>query len=154
MKKIKLRSGLFTLVDDDDFKYLNQFKWYGYKDKTTSYVIRNKTVKDPLRERNMARLIMNTPKGMEVDHVDHNGLNNQKSNLRNCTRSQNCANRKPWSKSGYMGVYSFDNTIMSHIKINGKIIYLGTFKTNIDAAKAYDKAAKKYHGEFANLNFK
>ena len=99
---------------------------------------------------------------MEVDHIDHNGLNNQKENLRICNRSQNSANRIPSGKSKYLGVTPlirhYRNKVYyyfaSEIRINKKSIYLGHFKNEIEAALAYDKAAKDLHGEYANLNFK
>ena len=102
----------------------------------------------------MHREIMNTSKGLQVDHIDHNGLNNQRSNLRNCTASQNRMNKICTSRSGYKGVSLNEGLIQSRIKINGNTRHLGYFKTKELAAKAYDIAAKKYQGEFANLNFK
>ena len=153
MKEIKLNRGLFALVDDEDYDFLNQFKWYARKDKVTHYVERNKTNKDVGRELKMSRLIMGALINEEVDHADSNGLNNQRYNLRKCNRSQNCANRKRWGKNKYRGVYILKKYITSYITVNNNQIYLGTFKTEIQAAKAYDEAAKKYFGEFANLNF-
>jgi hypothetical protein len=159
MKEIKLsqrgrNKGKFVaLVDDSDFEYLNQFKWYAQKDKTTYYVKRY--------EKNimiyMHRLIMNTPKGMQVDHKDHDGLNCQKNNMRNCIRSQNMRNRKAKinGTSNYLGVHiNRGKYIVAHIRINGKEKHLGTFKTIEEAATARDKASIKYFGEFAYLNFK
>ena len=155
MKEIKLNKGFTTQVDNEDYEYLNQFKWYARKDKTTFYVERNKTKKDPNRELKMSRLIMKPFKSLEIDHIDRNGMNNQKNNLRVCNRTQNMRNRKSWSSSGYLGVHiNKEKYILAHIRIDGKCIHLGTFKTKIEAAKAYDIAAIKYFGEFANLNFK
>lgn len=159
MKEIKLTRGLTTLVDDEDFNFLMQWKWHALKDKNTYYV-KNKN------QGLMHRLIMHTPRELEVDHIDHNGLNNQKDNLRNCLHRQNSANRRQVGKSGKMGVVLHHTTqywnnkphhyivIRAQIKINGKMKTIGNFKTIEDAARAYDKFAEKYHGEFANLNFK
>jgi len=139
-----------ALVDDDMFEYLNQWNWYAYKSNSTLYVEREdhgKTIK-------MHRLLMNTPDGMLVDHIDHNGLNNQKSNLRNCTHGQNMQNRKPYGKSKFKGVILCQNRFRAQINLGKRTLYLGRFKSEIEAAKAYDAKAKEIRGEFTSLNFK
>jgi hypothetical protein len=102
----------------------------------------------------MHRFIMNTPDGMETDHRDMIRLNNQRYNLRTCTKAQNQRNRTKLSNntSGFKGVTFNNGRIQSQIKIDGKLIYLGTFPTPIKAAQAYNDAAIKYFGEFARLN--
>jgi len=150
MKEIQLTQGKVALVDDEDFEYLSQWKWYAYKSNSTFYVEREyigKAIK-------MHRLLMNTPNGMLVDHIDHNGLNNQKSNLRNCTHGQNMQNRRPYGKSKYKGVIFSQNRFRAQITLGKRNLYLGRYKSEIEAAKAYDEVAKKHYGEFANLNFK
>ncbi len=94
---------------------------------------------------------------VHIDHIDHNGLNNQKSNLRTATRSDNASNIRAHkdSTSGYLGV-SFDasrNKWALRIYKNGKVLIAKRFDTEIGAAKAYDALAKEIHGQFANLNF-
>jgi hypothetical protein len=100
----------------------------------------------------MHREILNTPLNKQVDHIDHDGLNNQRDNIRICSVSQNHMNKKPIGVSKYLGVFYDRKYIRAAIKYHGKYHYLGFFKTENDAALAYNEAAKKYHGEFANLN--
>lgn len=149
MKEIKLTQGQVALVDDEDYEWLNQWKWYCRKNHKVCYASRG--LKENNRNISMHRLIMGDPDKLIVDHIDHNGLNNQKSNLRVCTHSESMMNRRSWGNAGYLGVHI---CISAQIKTRDKLVRLGTFKTIEDAAKAYDKAAKKYFGEFANLNFK
>ncbi len=106
----------------------------------------------------MHREVINVPNGMVADHANQNTLDNRKANIRPATPTQNAYNkRKPNRKSTsiYKGVSwsQSDKKWMSRIYIDGKNRYLGCYKTQIEAAKAYDHAAKKYHGEFAYLNF-
>jgi hypothetical protein len=104
------------------------------------------------------REIMNAPDGLLVDHKNGDGLDNRRSNLRLATHSQNQCNKlkiKTKVTSQYVGVH-FDkrrSQWATSIRNNGKTIWLGRFDSEIDAAKAYDQAAKKHHGEFARLNF-
>lgn len=160
MKLIPLTQGMFAEVDDADFKWLNVWKWYAAKGGNTYYARRNIKNSDGKRSViSMHREIMNTPDGLEVDHKDWNGLNCQRYNLKNGTHGQNQANSKAFGTSVYLGVAiritgRSKGLITAQIQSKGKLIYLGTFKTEISAAQAYDKAAKELHGEFANLNFK
>jgi hypothetical protein len=93
MKEISLTQGQVALVDDEDYDYLMQWKWHFYKGTHSHYAVCSLPRKNGKRTGfRMHRLIMNTPPDLVVDHIDHNGLNNQKSNLRNCTKCQNQAN--------------------------------------------------------------
>lgn len=152
-KQISLTRGQVALVDDEDFDYLNQWKWcvdsYGYAVRTHG--------KRPNRFTMwMHRLIMNTPKGMDTDHINGNRLDNRKSNLRVCNRSQNKCNvtKHKDNKSGYKGVSWFtrNKKWQAQIMIEGKTLFLGYYDTPEDAAVAYNKAAVEQHQEYAKLN--
>lgn len=168
MKEIALTRGRVTLVDDDLYDWLNQWKWRLVAGVRTSYAARTDCSGGGRLNVIMHRLIMDAPPNMEVDHIDHNGLNNQKSNLRLCTTSQNQRNKRAALKgaSKYLGVCV---TQVSHknkdgvtnswayygadIGYDGNVDRIGYFKNETDAAMAYDIMAIKHHGEFANLNF-
>jgi len=152
MKEIKLTKGYVALVDDDDFKYLSQYNWIATVGRHTVYAIKSKS-----REW-MHRVIMNTPKSKEVDHIDGNGLNNSRSNLRNCSHKENSWNRKSQkgSISKYVGV-SYDKfrklkRWRASLYHEGKFMSIGVFKTEREAALARDKAILRYRSDFAKLN--
>jgi hypothetical protein len=105
----------------------------------------------------MHRFIINAPFGVQIDHINGNKLDNRRSNIRMATVQKNAFNRKkPKGKctSQYKGVFKRKdlNKWETRIKINNKSIYLGTFVDEVDAAKAYNQAARKYFGEFARCN--
>ena len=157
-RRIGLTDGKFAVVDEEDYYRLGNFGWCARTSFGKTYAIR--FVDMPKRGAvmiSMHREIMNHPKGLLVDHRNRNTLDNRKENLRLATHSQNSFNRqktKSKTSSQYMGV-SFDKRRglwVVKINHNNKSIWLGRFNSEIDAAKAYDEAAKKYHGEFARLN--
>lgn len=151
MKQIKLTQGKFALVDDADFEWLNQWKWYCEPHGKTFYAVRRSFIDGKKQTIRMHRLIMNAPDNMLVDHKMGNGLDNRRSELRLCTDTQNKYNRgKSKNKTGFKGAY-WQKQIgrwYSRIRVNGKDKYLGTFSTAEQAAEAYKIAAIKYHGEF------
>jgi len=165
MKTIPLTRGLVTMVDDSDYEWLNQWKWFARKSRDTYYAQRNTTNKKGKRIMLlMHREIMKTPDNMQTDHKDWNGLNNQKYNLRNCTVNQNRSWIKPRGKIPYLGVSehrwfkkktnTFEISYSATITHNGIIYDLGCSRDPVIAAKRYDAKAKELKGEFANLNFK
>ena len=168
MKKISLTQGQYALVDDEDFEYLNQFKWYAYRRhiKYTYYAgrtIRENGSKKTIRMHNIIAQRYFENNYEQIDHKDRNGLNNQKENLRICSISQNCMNRRSYGVSNFSGVslhkysHMLKNGLKEYvkwrarIKVNGKSIFLGSFKTELEASEAYKKAAKIHFGEFANI---
>lgn len=159
MKTIPLTQGKFTTVDDEDYQRLSGEKWYAMKNKNTWYSVRQKTIFPGIQKMIlMHREIMNTPEGMDTDHRDGYGLNNQRDNLRVCAKVDNRHNspvRKD-SSSGYKGVRWNDKqkSWQARIVVSGKHIHVGYFSNKEDAARAYDKVAKQQHGEFFRSTFK
>lgn len=159
MKEIPLTHGKVALVDDCDFdRLIAMGKWhfsaYGYAAKNDYVVLKNGKKAQTIIY--MHRIIINAPKGTDVDHCDHQRLNNQRSNLRICTRSQNKMNIKGQANntSGFKGVsWRKDiNKWRARVNVDGKEINLGCFSDKIEAARVYNASALKYHGEFACLN--
>lgn len=178
MKEIQLTQSKVALVDDEDFEFLNQYKWSAHKEHNIYYAVRCVTIQSYNKMKNqkwkgkiirMHRLIMESSlvkplkiKG-DIDHKNGNGLDNRKTNLRLCTGSQNNANSSKQENYGgrkttsiYKGVYWKKDCKKwcAKIMFNRKSIHLGCFSNEICAAKAYDKQSKELSGEFARLNFK
>lgn len=156
MKEILLQKGIVALVDDGDYEYLNQFKWHSIRKKEyTRYVIRHLWRNGKRTTTTMHQDILNPPFGMVSDHINGNGLDNQRGNLRVCMASNNCMNRKPQNgSSSYKGVslHTKGGKWAARIKTKGKIYNLGHFESEIEAAIVYNNAAKKMFGEFARFN--
>jgi hypothetical protein len=149
MKLIPLTQGKFTQVDDEDYEYINQWKWQ-YVGK---YVMRSKRVCGKVIHILLSHLLITVPKDKQVDHKDRNPLNNCKSNLRLCTYTENNQNRavQKCSISGYKGVYweKNSNAWRAHIQLNGKKQWLGYYESVEEATHVYDKKAIELFGEFA-----
>lgn len=156
MKKIPLTKGLFALVDDSDFEWLSQWKWQARRDTNTFYADRTDR-SNPLKRKtvSMHRAIMRVDDpSMNVDHIDHNGLNNTRENLRICTPAQNARNQKTSVRNttGFKGVYKRGDRFIAAITVNWRCIYLGTFDSAEEAARHYNQAAVQHFSEFACLN--
>lgn len=155
-KTTKNDSKYFALIDDEDYELIKHQRWsVAFINGEIKYVVgweKGKAIK-------LHRKLMGiTDPNVWVDHRDRNPLNNQRENLRIATRSQNMANRRSMKEGGtsqYLGVsyVASRNRWQANIQKDKKYIRLGYFKTEIEAAEAYDKKAKELHGEFANLNF-
>jgi hypothetical protein len=146
MKIIQLTQGKTTIVDDEDYAFLSQFKWcidssgYAYRRNGSTTIT-------------MHRFLMNPPAGMETDHINRNKLDNRKSNLRLCTHAQNLANRTKYktNKTGFKGVsyYKRHNCFRAQISSNGVNTHIGYFKSKEEAYAAYIQATVNGNGEFA-----
>lgn len=153
--KIKLTQGKFALVDDEDFEYLNQWKWFF----NNGYAVRQKHIgmingKRKQEKVYLHREVMKTPINLYTDHINHDTLDNRKSNLRICTNQQNSANMsKPKNNTtGFKGVYRSRNKWRARIYVLKRGIGGGSYNTKEEAAKAYNLLALKYFGDFAQLN--
>lgn len=149
-KLIPLTRGQNAIVDSADYDWLNQWEWFAFKSKKTFYVMRYV----PIRNHIMMHIAIVGEKGW--DHANGNGLDNRRSNLRKATASQQQYNRRLQSNStsGYKGVSWHKNLgcWRTRIHVDRKEIHIGIFDDIKDAARAYNEAAIKYHGEFASLN--
>ena len=156
-KGIPLTQGKVALVDDDDFGWLNHYKWCADKNGRTFYAVRSIPIEDGKHQLlGMHRMIMQTPNGMDTDHIDGDGLNNQKSNLRICTHQENLFNRRSNLdvSSKYKGVswHKATGKWRAQIKVNGGLKYIGCYDREEYAAMAYDNNAKELYGEFARTS--
>ena len=158
MKKIKLYGkhlGKVVLVSDESFDELNHWGW---QINSSGYVSRSVKLKGGKRKIEfMHHRVLKKKNGFEIDHINRNKLDNRSCNLRYATRSQQLANSgmRKNTISGYKGVWRHPKTIKkwhAEVLVNGKKHRLGKYETKEEAALAYNKAAKKYFGEFAFLN--
>lgn len=153
-KEIPLTQGKFAIVDDCNYEWLTQWKWYAVCTGKLKmwYVARVENHKTIL----MHREILGAKKGQITDHKNHNGFDNRLANIRLCSYSENAQNRMPYKNSTnkHKGVswHKVGGKWQVKITVNNKRIQLGYCKNEIEAAKMYDKAALKYFGKFAYTN--
>lgn len=159
VREIPLTQGKVALVDEEDYELVAGFSWSASKRARTMYA--NAYVRGTGRAGRamvyMHRIIMSPPAGVEVDHIDGDGLNNTRANLRLCTRAQNHQNHHGTRSriTTYRGI-TFDGntgTWVAQIQMDGRGYRLGTFDNAYDAACEYDIAASCMFGQFASLNF-
>jgi hypothetical protein len=155
MKRIKLRYGKYAIVDEELYETLRKFKWYAVQNPKTGkwYAVRYEHGKGI----SMHRQLLRAPRSKQVDHVNGNGLDNRRSNLRLATSAQNAQNRDKYktNTTGYKGVSQQKGRrkFRAQIYANRKAIYLGWYDTAQEAALAYDRAVPIYHEEFGCTNF-
>jgi hypothetical protein len=161
VKTIPLTQGLFTLVDDEDYPLVNQWKWFARRDRNTYYAIRTarrgpaeQLVQETIY---LHRLIVGANDGQQVDHANRNGLDNRRTNLRVATLQQNNhnASKRKDNTSGFKGVSHAGDprSFRAMIGFNGKQEWLGRYATAEEAAHVYDARARELFGEFAATNF-
>jgi hypothetical protein len=158
MKEIQLTQGQVALVDDEDFERVSQYKWRAQKANRVKrlkfYVVSGQSPSLIL----LHRLIVGAPKSAVVDHISGDGLDNRRGNLRLATHAQNMRNSATvlltHNSSGFRGVSwcKNQNRWRTRLAVDGNLMHVGYFTDKLEAAKAYNEAAKKYHGEFATLN--
>ena len=159
MKEIPLTKGYKAIVDDEDFERLSGWKWHAMNAARTRVYAATSRIKNGVRvHMTMHRMLMAPllAAGMEVDHINGDGLDNRRCNLRICTRAENARNNRTpcTNRSGFKGVsfYKRRGVWRSHITVNGKFHHLGYFSTAENAHAAYCEAAKRLHGEFARVS--
>ena len=144
MKFIPLTQGKFAIVDDEDYDWLMTWKWCAVKQGHTFYAYTNTPRSQGKTLIGMHRFLMCHPKGMDIDHINHNGLDNRRSNIRIATRRENAANRTKQGTSRFTGVCRHTTGWVSDIQIGGINFRLGWFKKEQDAAYAYQNALNEY----------
>lgn len=160
-KEVPVSGGLVALVDDEDYERISAYKWYKRKGPHTTYAMTNVYHGGSKRTGQMHRMILNAPEDQEVDHVNGDALDNRKSNLRLCSHQDNLRNAgchrtyagRPVTSS-FKGVYRRPDMKdwLASATVGGKTHYIGHFKTEVEAAQAYDQFIIPLHGEFGRPN--
>lgn len=152
---VRLTRGMFAIVDEEDFERVNQYMWHVKRDKNNYYAVRSSSPTKNIESISLHNFIKND-RGM-VDHINGNGLDDRKINLRFCTNMENLQNSKPMrgKSSKYKGVSLFTRygKFAAQIRVNGVPMVIGYYDDETDAARAYDNKAKDVFKEFARLNF-
>lgn len=156
-KYISLNKGNCTIVDNDEYEKFGNLTWFicnGYAKR--SFRLKSVERSKSNRQAHLHREILNAPKGMCIDHINGDKLDNRKSNLRLCTNQENIRNSKVMIKntSGFKGVswMKSKSKWRARIKVNMREIHLGLFASKLDAVRCYNKGAKRYFSDFAYIN--
>lgn len=154
MKTIPLTQGYEALVDDEDYEWLSQWRWQAHVRPHTTYAVRHSAGRHETRRIiRMHREILGTTPSMKTDHVNGEGLDNRRANLRACSAQQNARNSRSrlGSSSDYLGVcwHKYRQKWGAEIRVDGITRFLGYFRVEAEAGSAYKAAAAIVHGEFA-----
>ena len=156
-REIPLTRGKVAIIDAADYERVSGYKWHACRpSKLNIWYARSHVGKRPSRRFiHLHRIILDAPDGLQVDHVDGDGLNCRRSNMRVATRSQNQANKGKYrnNTSGFKGVCLAQGRWIAQIGHNRKVVYIGSYDTAEEAARAYDARAIELFGEFAGINF-
>lgn len=156
MIEIPLTQGKVALIDAEDWDKVKGYKWYAMKCKNTYYAQACVVGSKPRKLVLLHRVLL--PDSVVVDHIDHDGLNNRRCNIRSVTQQQNCLNSRirPSNTSGYLGVSWFAprGKWRARLMVSGSEINLGYFKTAFEAALVYDRALTEWAGANNTYNFK
>jgi HNH endonuclease/AP2 domain len=157
VSEVVLKNGMVAIVDEEYFAAVSAWRWYAVLKHGIWYAMARPKILGKFTTIHMHQIILPLPKGMMVDHINHNGLDNRKVNLRPATRSQNLLNsRKHRSGTSRFKGVRYAKNVQAWIAFSrrqGQRQYLGTFQTEEDAARAYDRFVLEHHGEFALTNF-
>lgn len=155
--EITTKDGTVFLIDKADFELVNAHKWHASlrKDKKTKSIAGSVRIDGEKKVMFLHRFLLNPPKGLYVDHINRNPLDNRRSNLRICTHEENARNTTIHkdNTTGYKGIYPDQGKYSVVVMKDRKRFYGGWFADPVEAARKYDELALKHHGEFASLNF-
>ena len=160
-RRIRMAQPRYAIVDPEDYERLSKYEWEARRARNSPFYAARQALNPSTGKYTlifMHKEIIEVGEGLFADHINHNTFDNRKANLRPATQTQNNRNRRKFSgpsKSKYKGVYrkKYLKKWVAQIGVDKKVIHLGCFEKEKDAARAYDQAAKKYHKEFASLNF-
>jgi len=155
MRTIPLTQGKVAIVDDQDYAELSKYKWYATNNRKRWYAGRHVGPRSHRKQVFMHRQLLNAPPGLQCDHINGDGLDNRRCNLRICTSSENSMNRRSrGGTSEFKGVYWYkrNKKWRAQIRDDGKQYHLGYFQNEASAARAYNRAARNAFGEFARVN--
>lgn len=152
-REIDLGVGIFAIVDADDFDWASQYAWHHKPSSLTGYARASVSIQSKPVHYYLHRLVLRARPHENVDHINRNGLDNRKQNLRFCNLSQNMCNRTSTNKTGYRGVYPIEGKFRAVVQFKHTVKYGSRRLTSAEAAVDYDSLALELHGDFATLNF-